>query len=136
MPGIEKKSESLVGLNPALIGSLSQRAQELLVQDLEEEVLERAEAKKKKKAQKEELRKAGVELAKAYGSRQRALQARCSHMKPRNQGTRVVGTRLTGGQVFWNCQACQKEWFDPPRNGQLALPRDLVAQIDPDEIGG
>ena len=143
MPSLNKQvlsGELPMSLDPEVIAGLDPEMKQLLKEELEETIRARAEQRRGAKKRAEANKRAGIELAAAFGRNQKIKQARCNHQKPRNLGTRVVATRIdmpNGSTVLFSCcQGCQKEWFDPPAKGQEPLPREIATMIDPDEIGG
>lgn len=142
MPDIKGKKEEL---NPvqllSMVGGagLDEETASMLREYVRGQIQEKLQDAAKEKERLEAHRKAGVELAKAYEEGQKRKTRVCGrngHKKDMNKGTRIVGFKLSTGQYSWICQRCQTLWFTPAGPGQTELPRELLEQINMDEVGG
>lgn len=106
------------------------RIKSLLIELIEDQM----EKRRKEKDKSKRLAESAVQAAKEEKEMRESQQRRCNHRK-QDGYTRLVGQRVTGtGQISLVCQFCNKNFFMPPFNGQIAPPQDLIPNGD--EIGG
>lgn len=145
MSAIKSKDEDLpLSVLGPLLGQsagLDPETTQMLQDYIRDNIREKHESREKEKIRDKQRKLAGVKLSKAYVEGQKRKTRICGqsgHAKPRNMGTRIVGFKLSNGQYSWICQRCQTLWFTPPLPGtdQMEMPRELLQQINMDEVGG
>jgi DNA-directed RNA polymerase subunit M/transcription elongation factor TFIIS len=75
-----------------------------------QELLEKKRQKQEQEDQNKAVRKASAIEMQKKREQEIANQAMCPHMKEKNMGSAVVGTRDSNMVTIFMCQRCFKEW--------------------------
>lgn len=75
-----------------------------------QELLEKKKQKQEQEDQNKAVRKASAIEMQKKRDQELANQAHCPHMKEKNMGSAVVGTRDSNMVTIYMCQRCFKEW--------------------------
>ena len=93
-----------------------------------QELLEKKRMKKEEEDQRKAVQLAAAKEMQKQRQKELAAQAACPHMKERNGGPAVVGTRDANMVTIFMCQRCFKEW------DANDIPNHL--RPNPKEVGG
>lgn|SRR3954469_20097936 len=93
-----------------------------------QELLEKKRLKNEQEQQDQQVRKASAQEMQKKRNDELVRQAQCPHMKERNGGSAVVGTRDANMTIIFMCQRCAKEFTAE------TCPNHL--RPNPKEIGG